>query len=136
MTQHDKKKKADNHTHLSRRERQIMDIVYEQKDVSAQSVLEKLPNPPSYSAVRAMLSKLEQKGHLQHQEVGQKYIYSATLDKSDAQSGAIAKLVKTFFGGSKIDAATALLGIDADNVSQEDIQALENIVKQAKNKQQ
>jgi predicted transcriptional regulator len=136
MSKQEQDKQDDKHTHLSRRERQIMDIVYEQKDVSAQSVLEHLPNPPSYSAVRAMLSKLEQKGHLQHREVGQKYIYSATLDKSDAQSGAIAKLVKTFFGGSKIEAASALLGMDSDNISDEDLAVLEKMIQQAKDKQQ
>lgn len=122
----------DKHTHLSRRERQIMDVIYEVKQASAQQVREKLPDPPSYSAVRAMLSKLEQKGHLKHEEIGQKYIYSATLDQEDAQSSAIAKLVKTFFAGSKVDAATALLGIDTDKLSDKDIKTLEKIVAKAR----
>ena len=135
MVKKNNHKSQDKVLSFSRREQQIMSIIYERKEASVQDVLERLPNPPGYSAVRAMLSKLEKKGHIQHIEIGQKFLYSATLDKNTAQSSALAKLVKTFFGGSKIDAATALLGINTNNIDQDDIQALEQLVKQAKQQQ-
>jgi BlaI family penicillinase repressor len=89
---------------LSRRERQIMDIVYELGEVTAQQVLEKLPEPPGYSAVRAMLSRLEEKGHLAHREQGARYLYFPLVKRDAATRSALSNLVKTFFDGSAAQA--------------------------------
>jgi len=119
---------------LSRRERQIMDIVYELGEVTAQQVLEKLPEPPGYSAVRAMLSRLEEKGHLAHREQGARYLYFPLVKRDAATRSALSNLVKTFFDGSAAQAANALLGMSMKNISNEELAALEKLIRQAKEK--
>ena len=94
---------------LSRRERQIMDIVYEMKEATAQQIMERLPSPPSYSAVRALVRVLEQKGHLVHRQDGPRYIYVPRLAKDKASRSALAHLKQTFFDGSTTDVVAALL---------------------------
>ena len=95
---------------LSRRERQIMDALHELgDDAPAEDIRQKLPNPPSYSAVRAMLAKLEIKGALRHREEGLRYVYSPTVRKSAARRSAVERLVRVFFGGSPGEAVSALL---------------------------
>jgi len=108
---------------LSRREREIMDILLELGDeASAEEIREKLPDPPSYSAVRAMLVKLEAKGVIRHKEKGLRYVYSPTTKRSTARRSALQRLVRVFFGGSPGDAVTALL--DAEEWSPEDLEAM------------
>lgn len=119
---------------LSRRERQIMDIVYELGEVTAQQVLDKLPEPPGYSAVRAMLSRLEEKGHLAHREQGAKYLYYPLVKRDAATRSALSNLVKTFFDGSAAQAANALLGMSMKNISRDELAALEKLIRQAKEK--
>ena len=94
--------------HLSRRERQIMDIVYELDQASVADVLERLPDPPSYSAVRAMLRLLEEKGHLTHEQQGARYVYRPTVSRERARRSALRHLVRTFFEGSTEGAVAAL----------------------------
>ena len=95
---------------LSRRERQIMDALHELGDeASAEDIRQKLPNPPGYSAVRAMLAKLEAKGAIRHKEEGLRYVYSPTVRKSAARRSAMERLVRVFFGGSPGEAVNALL---------------------------
>ena len=95
---------------LSRRERQIMDALHELGDeASAEDIRQKLPNPPSYSAVRAMLAKLEAKGAVRHKEEGLRYVYSPTARRSAARRSAVERLVRVFFGGSPGEAVNALL---------------------------
>ena len=95
---------------LSRRERQIMDALHELGDEApAEDIRQKLPNPPSYSAVRAMLAKLEVKGAIRHKEEGLRYVYSPTVRKSAARRSAVERLVRVFFGGSPGEAVNALL---------------------------
>jgi predicted transcriptional regulator len=95
---------------LSRREREIMDILYAAGgSVSAEEVRERLADPPSYSAVRAMLAKLETKGHIRHREEGLRYVYSPTTSRTAAQRSALERLVNVFFSGSASHTATALL---------------------------
>ena len=97
-------------TDLSRRERQIMDALHELGDeASAEDIRQKLPNPPSYSAVRAMLAKLEVKGAIRHKEEGLRYVYSPTAKRSAARRSALERLVRVFFGGSPGEAVNALL---------------------------
>lgn len=85
---------------LSRRERQIMDVVYARGQATAAAVTENLPDPPSYSAVRAMLRILEDKGHLSHRKVGPRYVYLPTRSREKAGRSAIRRVVETFFEGS------------------------------------
>jgi BlaI family penicillinase repressor len=117
---------------LSRRERQIMDIVYEMKEVSALQVLERLPSPPGYSAVRALLRVLEQKGHLTHRQDGPRYIYAPLLPREKARRSALSHLKQTFFDGSTEDVVAALLDISEDSLSEEDYRRLTDLIEKAR----
>jgi predicted transcriptional regulator len=116
---------------LSRRERQIMDIIYELKEATASQVLERLPSPPGYSAVRALLRVLEQKGHLSHRQDGPRYVFTPTLPRERARRSALRHLLKTFFDNSTEDAVAALLNISEDNLSAEDLQRLAELIEKA-----
>jgi len=98
------------HEKLTRREREIMDAIFALEDsASAEDVRARLSDPPSYSAVRAMLVKLEAKGFIRHREEGLRYVYSPTKTRAAAQRNALQKLVHVFFGGSPSHTVTALL---------------------------
>lgn len=95
---------------LSRREREIMDVLYALGDsATAEEIKEKLSDPPSYSAVRAMLAKLEAKGVIRHRSEGLRYIYSPVTSRTAAQKKAVSNLMRVFFDGSASQAASALL---------------------------
>jgi BlaI family penicillinase repressor len=95
---------------FSRREREILDVLFALgNEASAEEIREKLTEPPSYSAVRAMLAKLEAKGAIRHKEKGLRYVYLPTTPRTTARRSALRKLVETFFDGSAGQAATALL---------------------------
>lgn len=99
----------DNHK-LSRREREIMDVLYALGDnAAAEDIRERLTDPPSYSAVRAMLAKLEAKGVIRHRTDGPRYIYSPVTSRTTAQKKAVSNLMRVFFGGSASQAVAALL---------------------------
>jgi len=117
---------------LSRRERQIMDIVYEMKEVSALQVMERLPSPPSYSAVRALLKVLEQKGHLLHRQDGPRYVFTPRLPKDKARKSALSHLMRTFFDGSTESVVAALLDLSEDNLSEEDYRRLTELIEKAR----
>lgn len=117
---------------LSRRERQIMDIVYELKEASALQVLERLPAPPGYSAVRALLRVLEQKGHLLHRQDGPRYVYVPRLAKDKARRSALAHLKQTFFDGSTADVVAALLDIPEADLSEDDCRRLTELIEKAR----
>lgn len=117
---------------LSRREREIMDIVYEMKEASAQQVLERLPSPPSYSAVRALLRVLEQKGHLLHRQDGPRYVFVPCLPRDKARRSALAHLKRTFFDGSTADVVAALLDISEEDLSEDDYRTLAEIIDRAR----
>jgi BlaI family transcriptional regulator, penicillinase repressor len=95
---------------LSRRERQIMEIVYRLGEATAQQVLEQMDDPPSYSALRALMRILVDKQHLQHRADGPRYVYWPTVSRNKARSAALAGVVDNFFEGSAVRAAAALLG--------------------------
>ncbi len=98
------------HEKLSRREREIMDTMFALGDrASAEEIRERLSDPPTYSAVRAMLARLETKGYVRHREEGLRYVYMPTKSRASAQRNALSKLVRVFFGGSPRETATALL---------------------------
>ncbi len=116
---------------LSRRERQIMDIIYEMKEAAAIQVLEKLPLPPSYSAVRALLRVLENKGYLIHRQDGPRYVYRPLLSKEKARRNALRHLLKTFFDNSTEDAVAALLDISEEDLNEEDYRRLTKLIQKA-----
>jgi len=117
---------------LSRRERQIMDIIYQLKEATVAQVLERLPNPPSYSAVRALLRVLENKGHLCHEQDGPRYVFSPTLSRETARQTALQHLRKTFFNGSTEEIVAALLVISEDDLSDEDYHRLQTLIEKAR----
>jgi predicted transcriptional regulator len=117
---------------LSRRERQIMDIVYEAREATAQQILERLPSPPSYSAVRALLRVLEQKGHLLHRQDGPRYVYVPRLAKDKARKSALAHLKQTFFDGSTTDIVAALLDLSEQDLSDDDYRRLAELIDKAR----
>ena len=115
---------------LSRRERQIMDIIYQHGQMSVADVLENLPDAPSYSTVRALLRILEEKGHLTHQKDGPRYIYCPTQPRHQAGRSALKQIVQTFFDKS-IEQTVAALVSDAE-VSDEELDRLSQLIEQAK----
>ena len=118
--------------HLSRRERQIMDVLHARGTASAAEVQAALPAPPSYSAVRALLRILEDKGHVKHRTEGSKYVYLARASRQAATRSALKRVVSTFFAGSVSQAVAALLE-DADTqLSESELQKIEKLIQQAK----
>jgi predicted transcriptional regulator len=117
---------------LSRREQQIMDIIYSRGQASATEVLENLPAPPSYSAVRALLRVLEEKGHLRHEQDGQRYVYSPTVARERVKRSALKRVLQTFFDDSAEDAIAALLDISQERLSDAELKRMENLIKQAR----
>lgn len=117
---------------LSRRERQIMDIVYLLGRVSVAQVLERIPNPPSYSAVRALLKVLEKKGHLRHKQEGPRYVYFPTLPREKARQNALKHIMQTFFDDSTEDVVAALLNISEGSLSEIDYKRLSELIKKAR----
>jgi BlaI family transcriptional regulator, penicillinase repressor len=117
---------------LSRREQQIMDIIYSRGEASANEVMENLPDPPSYSAVRALLRVLEEKGHLRHKQDGQRYVYSPTLARDRVKRSALRRVLQTFFDGSAEEAVAALLDISQERLSDDELQRMEELIKQAR----
>jgi len=124
------------HLDLSRRERQIMDAVYHLGSVTVADVMAELPDPPSYSAVRAMLGKLEAKGYLRHRQDGPRYLYLATVPRDEARESALERLLRTFFDGSAEKAVTALLDRSAAEMSGEELDRLSNLIQEAKKGEQ
>ena len=117
---------------LSRRERQIMDVIYTLQEATVNQVLERLPSPPSYSAVRALLRVLEQKGHLVHRQDGPRYIYAPTWPRERARRSALKHLLRTFFDVSTEDVVAALLDISEDNLTAEDYRRLRELIQKAR----
>ncbi|MGH7568451.1 MAG: BlaI/MecI/CopY family transcriptional regulator [Gemmatimonadales bacterium] len=118
--------------HLSRRERQIMDVIYRLGRATAADVLDSLPDPPGYSAVRALLRVLEEKGHLKHEQEGPRYVFEPTVPRELARQSALRQLVSTFFDGSAEQAVAALLDLPAARLSAAELDRLAGIIAQAK----
>lgn len=120
------------HRDLSRRERQILDILYERGQASAADVQAGLPEPPSYSAVRALLRILEEKGHVRHQQDGPRYVYVPTVARDKAKRSAVKHLLDTFFADSPAQAVAALLDVSATKLSREDLDRMSAMIDKAK----
>ena len=119
-------------TDLGRRERQIMDVVYRLGRASVGEVRDHLPDPPSYSAVRAMLNLLEDKGHLTHEQDGLRYVYKPTAARAQVRRSALRHVVQTFFDGSPTSAVAALLEMAGGELSASDRARLAKMIGQAK----
>ncbi len=117
---------------LGRRERQIMDVIFQIGEASVGEVLGRLPDPPSYSAVRTMIRYLEGKGYLRHRRVGVKYVYRPTEDKVSVRRSVLVHLIKTFFGGSAPDTVAAILDIGSEKLSEADFDRIEHLIAQAR----
>jgi predicted transcriptional regulator len=113
---------------LSRRERQIMDILYKVERASVGQVLSKLADKPSYSTVRAQLRVLEEKGHVRHEEHGLRYVYFPAVPRDVARRSALRHLVETFFDGSTEKVVAALLGGEIDRISLEELDRLAHLI--------
>lgn len=119
-----------NTTTLTRREREIMDILHRQGKATAHEVLAGLADPPSYSAVRALLRLLEERGHAKHTVEGQRYVYAPVAAPSEARKSALSHLVKTFFAGSVEETVAAL--VDREKLSTDELDRLADIIARAK----
>src|SRR3954453_8607261 len=120
------------HASLSRRERQIMDILYRRGRATAADVMDELPGDPSYSTVRTQLRILEGKGHVKHEEEGLRYVYSAAVPRRAARKSALRHLVDTFFEGSTEKVVGALLGGEGARVSEAELERIAEMVAKAK----
>ncbi len=117
---------------LSRRERQIMDILYRRGKASASEVRETMEDAPGYSAVRAMLRVLEEKGHVRHQEEGLKYVYLPTVARDKAKRSAVKHVLDTFFSGSPEQIVAALLDVSASRLTREELDRMSEMIEKAK----
>lgn len=117
---------------LSRRERQIMDVLYRDGRATASEVLERIPDPPGYSAVRALLRILENKGHVRHAADGNRYVYEPRLPRERAGRPALAGVLETFFDGSAEKAVAALLDLSRHDLTDADLARLSELIEQAR----
>ena len=116
---------------LSRRERQIMDVVYRLGRATAAEIHAELPDPPTYTTVRGLLRVLEAKGHLRHGQEERRYVYEASTPRDSAGASTLSHVVRTFFQGSPSDAMAALLG-SQENLSDAELVRLEDLVRKAR----
>ncbi len=117
---------------LSRREREMMNIIFRTGKATAIDVLSAMADPPTYSAVRATLRVLEQKGHLKHQHDGTRYVYIPTVNREKARRSAVDQLLNTFFDGSAASVVATLLEESKDKLSPEELERLSILIAQAR----
>ena len=120
------------HSSLSRRERQIIDILYKLGRATANEVMEALPGEPHYSTVRTQLRVLETKGHVRHEEEGLRYIYAPTAPRHAVRQSAVKHLIETFFGGSTEKMFATLLGAEGSRLSDEELDRLAELIEKAR----
>ncbi len=120
------------HTTLSRRERQIMDVLYRKGRATVLEVVQDLPDPPGYSAVRALLRILEIKGHIRHEKDGPKYVFLPTVKPDKAKRSAIRHLIQTFFNGSPERAVATLLDVSSSRLSDSELKRLGELIEKAR----
>lgn len=117
---------------LSKRERQVMAIIYSRKKASVKDVLKDIPNPPTYSGVRSVLNILKDKGFIKYNKHGKKYVYSPTISRKVATSSAIKQLLTTYFDNSLEKAVTTMLEMHNDDLTDEDFERLSRIIERAR----
>lgn len=119
---------------LSRRERQIMDILFRLGDATVSDVVERMPDDPTYNSVRVTLSNLEKKGHVRHKKNAQRYVFSPTTTQTKARRSAVTHLLDTFFGGSPSQAILTMLDISSQRLSKQERQEIAHMLKEAEGK--
>jgi BlaI family penicillinase repressor len=124
--------REDRQDQMSRRERQIMEIIHRRGQATAQEVMEDIPDAPSYSAVRALLRLMEEKGYVCHQKDGPRYLYRATQAREKARNSALRNLLRTFFDNSASEAVAALLDISATKLSKDELDRLSQMIEKAR----
>ena len=124
--------RKDGHRNLSRRERQMMDILYARGRATAAEIHEALPDAPTYSAVRAKLRVLEEKGHIRHEEESMRYVYIPTLPRDTARRSALRHVVSTFFEGSIEQAVAALLDLSSAKLDDRELDRISHLIDEAK----
>jgi len=117
---------------LSRREREMMNIIFRSGKATATEVMEGMSDPPSYSAVRATLRVLEQKGHLKHQHDGTRYVYTPTVNMDKARKSALDQLLTTFFDGSAASVVATLLESSKDDMTADELDRLSTMIRNAR----
>jgi BlaI family penicillinase repressor len=117
---------------LSRRERQIMDAVYQLGEATAVDVLESIPDPPGNASIRKLLSILEEKGYLKHRREGHRFLYSPTVPAAQARDTALRHLLTTFFKGSVANATIALLSMSEQSLSEDELEAISELIEKSK----
>lgn len=117
---------------LSRRERQIMDVIYARGSATAAEVEAALPDAPTYSTVRALLRILEEKGHLKHTMDGPRYVFAPVVPRNSARESALRGVVRTFFDGSPAGAVAALLDMSGDKLTPQDLDEISALLKRAR----
>ena len=117
---------------LSRREREIMDVLHREGELGAAEIQKALPDPPGYSAVRALLRTLEEKGHIRHRERELRYVYSPVVSASQARRSAMCHLLDTFFQGSVEQAVSALLDMRDGKLTKPEIERIARMIAQAR----
>jgi predicted transcriptional regulator len=120
------------HSALSRRERQIMDILFRRGRATAAEVMHDLPGEPSYSTVRTQLRVLEQKGHVRHEEDGVRFVYTPVVARHAARKSALRHVIETFFDGSPEKAVAALLGGDAAKLTDDELERIAGLIAKAR----
>jgi predicted transcriptional regulator len=120
------------HAVLSRRERQIIDVLYRRGRASAADVMADLPGEPSYSTVRTQLRVLEAKGHVRHEQDGQRYVYAPAVPRGTVRRSALKHLVETFYEGSVEQAVAALLGGEGSRLTEDQLDRIEELIKKAR----
>jgi predicted transcriptional regulator len=124
------------HIDLSRRERQIMDVVYRRGSATAAEITAELPDPPTSTAVRTMLRILEDKGHLTHEQDGVRYVYRAVIDREQARESVISHVVRTFFDGSAEQAMATLIDRSASELTDAELARLAGLIAKARKRQE
>jgi len=124
--------KSSTHTTLTRRERQIMDVLYRSGRANAADVMAALPGDPNYSTVRTQLRVLEDKGHVVHEDEGGRYVYAPAVPRHAARKSALKHLIETFFDGSAEQVVAAVLGGEASRLSDEDLDRIGGLIEKAR----
>lgn len=128
--------KREPHYDLSRRERQIMDVVYRRGAATAAEITADLPDPPTSTAVRTMLRILEDKGHLTHEQDGIRFVYRAVVDREKARESVISHVIRTFFDGSAEQAMATLIDRSGSDLTDAELSRLEGLIAKARKRQE
>ena len=117
---------------LSRRERQIMDVIYRQREATAMDIMNNIPNPPTYAAVRRLIAILEEKGYVTHRTDGPRYVFRALEEMDDVRKSAISHLKDTFFRGSAVKAVAAILDLSSNDLTDSELDELGQLIESAR----